>query len=125
MSSNPSSKPVALVTGANKGIGHEIARQLGRDHGMTVLVGARDETRGREAAEKLAAAGIDAHAVRLDVTDPASVEAAAQRIEAEFGGRLDALVNNAGVSLEYAPPTQTDLETFKPTYETTLFGPST
>ena len=63
--SNPSSdKRVALVTGANKGIGFEIARQLGQTHGMTVLVGARDEARGRAAAEKLAALGMDARTVR-------------------------------------------------------------
>ena len=66
-------KRVALVTGANKGIGLEVARQLGRDHGMSVLIGARDESRGREAADQLQAQGIDARAIRLDVTDPASV----------------------------------------------------
>ena len=120
---SPSSKPVALITGANKGIGYEIARQLGRDHGMTVLLGARDETRGREAAAQLTALGIDAHAVVLDVTDPAGVEAVARHIEAELGGRLDVLVNNAGVSLEYVSPSQTDLDKFRATYETNVFGP--
>ena len=115
---------MALVTGANKGIGYEIARQLGRDHGMTVLVGARDEGRGREAAEKLRAEGIDARAVPLDVTDPADVAAVARRIEHDFGGRLDVLVNNAGVSLDgYAAPSRTDLSKFKATYETNVFGP--
>jgi len=63
-----------------KGIGFEIARQLGKDHSMTVLIGARDETRGREAAKKLDYEGIDARTVLLDVTDSLSVEAAAQRI---------------------------------------------
>ncbi len=122
--SNPSSnKPVALITGANKGIGLEIARQLGRDHGMTVLVGARDDARGRAAAEELTAQGIDARAMSLDVTDPASVEAAARQIEHDFGGKLDVLVNNAGISLEYAPPSQTDLEKFKATHATNVFGP--
>lgn len=122
--SNPSSdKKVALITGANKGIGLEVARQLGRDHGMTVLVGARDEGRGREAAEKLTAQGIDARAMPLDVTDPTSVEAAARRIEREFGGRLDVLVNNAGVSLDYAPPSRTDLTKYKAIHDTNAFGP--
>ena len=123
MSNLSSDKRVALVTGSNKGIGLEIARQLGRDHGMTVLVGARDAARGREAAEKLVSQGIDARAVPLDVTDPASVEAVARQIERDFG-ILDVLVNNAGVSLDgYAPPTQTDLEKFKATHETNVFGP--
>ena len=116
-------QPVALITGANKGIGYEVARQLGRDHGMTVLIGARDEARGREAAEKLAAEGIDARPVRLDVTDPASVEAAAQEIGHDFGGRLDVLVNNAGIALDRNPASQTDLVTLKTTYETNVFGP--
>ena len=122
--SNPSpDKPVALVTGANKGIGFEIARQLGQDHGMTVLVGARDEERGRAAAEKLRGQGIDARPVRLDVTDPASVEAVAGQIERDFGGKLDVLVNNAGVALDILPASQADLAKFKATYETNVFGP--
>jgi NAD(P)-dependent dehydrogenase (short-subunit alcohol dehydrogenase family) len=121
--SSSSDKRVALITGANKGIGYEIARQLGKDHGMTVLVGARDAARGREAVQKLTALGLDARAVELDVTDPKNVEAAARQIERDFGGRLDVLVNNAGVSLEYCPPSQTDLQKFKATHETNSFGP--
>ena len=123
--SNPSTseRPVALVTGANKGIGYEIARQLGKDHGMTVLLGARDEARGREAADRLRADGVDARPLRIDVTDPASVDAAARQIERDFGGRLDVLVNNAGVALESVPPSQTNLANFKATYETNVFGP--
>ena len=121
---NPSSyKQVALVTGANKGIGYEVARQLGQTHGMTVLVGARDAARGQEAADKLSALGIDARVVQLDVTDRASVDAAAKQIERDFGGKLDVLVNNAGVSLEYAPPSQTDLEKYQATHLTNAFGP--
>ena len=122
--SNPSAdKRVALITGANKGLGYEVARQLGQDHGMTVLVGARDAARGREAADKLTALGVDARAVQLDVTDPANVEAVAGQIERDFGGRLDVLVNNAGIALEYAPPSQTDLEKYQATHETNAFGP--
>ena len=70
------------------------------------------------------AQGIDARAVQLDVTDPASVEAAARQIERDFGGKLDVLVNNAGVSLDgWTPPSQTDLEKYKATHDTNAFGP--
>jgi len=86
-------KPVALVTGANKGIGLQIAKDLA-ERGLTVLVGSRNLKRGEEAAKRV---GPDAYAIQLDVTDQASITAAAERIRNEFG-RLDVLVNNAGVS---------------------------
>ncbi len=113
-------KPVALVTGANKGIGKEIARQLGAQ-GLTVLVGARDLRRGEEAAAELKASGANAHAVRLDVTDEASITEAARRIEEEFGG-LDVLVNNAAIAQDSVPPSQLDLATLRRTFETNVFG---
>lgn len=84
---------VALVTGANQGIGLQIARELAAK-GLTVLVGARDPAKGRQAAEEI---GAQAHAIQLDVTDQASIDAAADRIRTEFG-RLDILMNNAGIS---------------------------
>ena len=86
-------KPVALVTGGNKGIGLQIAKDLS-GHGFTVLVGSRNLADGQAAAESI---GADAHAVQLDVTDQASIDAAAARIRDEFG-RLDVLMNNAGIS---------------------------
>ena len=86
----------ALITGANKGIGRETARLLGA-RGMTVLVGARDAGRGRQAEQELRAGGADARFVQLDVTDEASARQAAKWIEAEFGV-LDILVNNAGIA---------------------------
>ncbi|TWD82344.1 short-subunit dehydrogenase [Kribbella amoyensis] len=86
---------IALVTGASKGIGREIARQLG-GLGYLVLVGARDLGRGEVVAKELVAEGIEAAAVRIDVTDPDSVAAAAGRIGTEYG-RLDVLVNNAAI----------------------------
>jgi NAD(P)-dependent dehydrogenase (short-subunit alcohol dehydrogenase family) len=91
-----SGKTIVLVTGANKGIGYEIAAGLGA-RGWTVGVGARDEERREAAVEKLRAGGVDAFGVPLDVTDDASVAAAARLIE-ERTGRLDVLVNNAGVT---------------------------
>src|ERR1700689_2528238 len=85
-------KPVALVTGANQGIGLQIAKDLAA-HGFTVLVGSRNLERGEVAAKEI---GPDAHALQLDVTDQASI-AAAERIRKEFG-RLDVLINNAAIS---------------------------
>ncbi len=94
-------KPVALVTGANKGIGHQIAKDL-VGHGFTVLIGSRDLGNGEAAAQSI---GPDAIALQLDVTDGASVGAAAERIRNEFG-RLDVLVNNAGISHAGKPGTE-------------------
>ena len=111
---------VAVVTGANKGIGLEIARQLGRE-GVTVFLGARDEPRGRAAAEKLRAEGVDARALRLDVTDAASVAAAAAQVEQE-AGRLDILVNNAGIAIDDAPPSRLSIDVLRRTYDTNVFG---
>jgi NAD(P)-dependent dehydrogenase (short-subunit alcohol dehydrogenase family) len=87
---------IALVTGANKGIGYEIAAGLGA-RGWKVGVGARDAEQRETAVEKLRAAGVDAFGVPLDVTDDASVAAAARVVEEEAGG-LDVLVNNAGIT---------------------------
>lgn len=87
------SKPVALVTGANQGIGLQIAKKLAA-HGFTVLVGSRNLGRGEEAAKSIDG---DGRAVQLDVTDQGSIDAAAERIRNELG-RLDVLVNNAGIA---------------------------
>ncbi len=114
-------RKVALITGANKGIGLEIARQLGRK-GMTVLLGARDEGRGQEAAAKLRADGVDARSIQLDVTSQKAIDRAAHRIEKEFG-RLDVLVNNAGIFIDDAPPSELDMKMLRRTYETNFFGP--
>jgi NAD(P)-dependent dehydrogenase (short-subunit alcohol dehydrogenase family) len=95
--------PIALVTGANKGIGLQIAKDLAA-HGLTVLVGARSLENGETAADDV---GGNSHAVQLDVTDQASITAAAERIRNEFG-RLDVLVNNAGIS--HAPIPDRSLE---------------
>ncbi|HWD83844.1 MAG TPA: SDR family oxidoreductase [Kribbella sp.] len=86
---------IALVTGANKGIGKEIARQLGQ-LGFTVLVGSRDAERGAVAAKEMVAEGLDAVALALEVTDPGSFAAAAATVESAYG-RLDVLVNNAAI----------------------------
>ena len=94
-------KPVALVTGANQGIGLQIARDLA-PHGFTVLLGARHFEKGQSAAKSI---GADAHAVQLDVTDQESIAAAAARIRKEFG-RLDVLIQNAAISNTNKKPGQ-------------------
>jgi NAD(P)-dependent dehydrogenase (short-subunit alcohol dehydrogenase family) len=111
---------VAVVTGANKGIGLEIARQLARE-GLAVFIGTRDEERGRAAAEKLRAEGLDARALPLDVTDDASVAVAAASVEKD-AGRLDVLVNNAGIAIDDGPPSRVSIDALRRTYETNVFG---
>lgn len=86
---------IALITGANKGIGLETARQLGRQ-GITVLIGSRNKDNGEQAAATLRAEGIDARAIQLNVTDDADISAVREHIEKEYG-RLDILINNAGI----------------------------
>jgi NAD(P)-dependent dehydrogenase (short-subunit alcohol dehydrogenase family) len=114
---------IALITGANKGIGLETARLLGA-RGFTVLLGCRDEERGRRAEAELRAGGETAHAVTLDVTDAASITNAAKRIESEYG-RLDILVNNAGIARGDGSgrPSETTLATMRAVFETNVFGP--
>jgi NAD(P)-dependent dehydrogenase (short-subunit alcohol dehydrogenase family) len=114
---------IALISGANKGIGFEIARGLGAKK-IKVLVGARDEARGQAAAGKLKAEGADARFIQLDVTDHGTIERAAQWIEKEFG-RLDILVNNAGVAEFGTKPSDVDLAKVREVYETNFFGPVT
>ncbi|WP_327188587.1 SDR family oxidoreductase [Streptomyces xinghaiensis] len=117
---------IALVTGANKGIGYEIASGLGA-LGYRVGVGARDDARRESAVDKLRAAGVDAFGVPLDVTGDRSVTEAAERVEQQ-AGRLDALVNNAGISGEATgpgwgqDPTALDLDVVRAVVETNVLG---
>jgi NAD(P)-dependent dehydrogenase (short-subunit alcohol dehydrogenase family) len=112
----------ALITGADKGIGLATARLLGA-RGMTVLVGSRDDDRGHRAEAELRAGGADAHAVRLDVTDEATIRAAADRVAADHG-HLDVLVNNAGIARGDGSgvPSETTLPTLRAVFETNVFG---
>lgn len=116
---NPA-EAIALVTGANKGLGKEISRQLAAQ-GVFVLLGARDRERGQQAEADLKAQGFKVQFLPLDVTDQQSVEQAASAVEKQFG-RLDILVNNAGIALDWFAPSQLDVETLKKTYETNVFA---
>jgi NAD(P)-dependent dehydrogenase (short-subunit alcohol dehydrogenase family) len=111
---------VALITGANKGLGKEIARQLGA-LGYTVILTARDKQAGDTAAAELIAAGYDAHAVRLEVTSADDIHNLASYIETTFG-KLDVLVNNAGISLEWDGK-PTDADKIRRTLEVNLIAP--
>ncbi len=109
----------ALVTGANKGIGKQIARLLAAE-GFVVYVGSRDAERGRRASEEIGGA---ARPLVLDVTDPESVAAAAAEVDRRGRlGPLDVLVNNAGIAPSLVPPTASDADEFRRTYETNVFG---
>ncbi len=113
---------IALITGANKGIGYATARILG-SQGWTVLAAARDELLGRQAAQELAGDGADVRFVQLDVTDEESIAKAASWIDAEYGV-LDVLINNAGIARGdgAGKPSETTLATLRTVYETNVFG---
>ena len=112
---------IALVTGANKGMGFEIARQLGKS-GLLVLVGARNPALGQAAVERLRGEGVDGRYPEIDLTEPATITAAAADIESQEG-RLDILVNNAGVSTPGdGSPGAASLEAVRRTFDTNFFG---
>ena len=111
---------VALVTGANKGLGKEIARQLG-NQGFTVVVGARDDKAGQSAVDELKKDGVkEAFAVKLEVTNPDHIASAAKWVSDKFG-KLDVLVNNAGISLDWDGSAMT-AEMIRKTYEVNVIG---
>jgi len=117
-----STRKTALITGANKGIGREIARQLGHK-GYSVWLGCRDAERGERAAVALRSEGLEARVLALDVASDASVKAAAETY-AKTSDTLDALVNNAGIaSGGYTPPTAASLADMRAVYEVNVFGP--
>lgn len=111
-------RTIALITGASRGIGHEVARQLAA-LGIVVLAAVRDPG---TAAGSLASLPGDVRSIRLDVTDEAAIHSAAATVAADYG-RLDILINNAGVSLEHGMgPLDADADTVRRTYETNVFG---
>jgi NAD(P)-dependent dehydrogenase (short-subunit alcohol dehydrogenase family) len=115
-------KKTALVTGANKGIGFEIARQLAQKD-ITVLMGARDQDRGIAASERLQSEGLDAHFIQIDVIRATSIESALGKIKDDFR-HLDILINNAGIMIDtQSGILELDPVVFQNTFETNAIGP--
>lgn len=116
-----SDKRIALVTGANKGVGHEVARELAH-RGLVVLLGARNAELGRAAAAALQSQGLEVRFVEIDMARPLTLSTAAEHIGAEFG-RLDVLVNNAGIADPCdAAPSVTNLDAVRRIFDTNFFG---
>ena len=121
MYENLDRKKVALITGANKGLGFEISRQLAQQD-IRVVMGVRDGIKGQVAANKLLQADLDVEFHCLDVTDIASIEAIRSYLDKTYG-KLDILINNAGVYLDSKqPPSQVSLDIIRQTFETNFIG---
>jgi NAD(P)-dependent dehydrogenase (short-subunit alcohol dehydrogenase family) len=114
-------KKVALITGANKGIGFEVARQIAKA-GWTVLAAARNEELGSQAAAKLQAEGLDVHFVHIDLNVQETAVTAAETIRSQFG-KLDLLINNAAIASKGdGPPSKVDIEALKAVMHTNYIG---
>jgi NAD(P)-dependent dehydrogenase (short-subunit alcohol dehydrogenase family) len=115
---------VAFITGGNKGLGFETARQLGK-LGIKIVIGSRDVANGKEAVEKLKAEGVDAEAVRFDITKPADDKEVYDYVDKKYG-RLDILINNAGISRDdfrsANKTSSTSAEALHETFDTNFFG---
>ncbi|KAK1244170.1 hypothetical protein MKX08_002308 [Trichoderma sp. CBMAI-0020] len=120
MAVSPSSK-IVLVTGANQGIGFEIAKSLSSKSGYHVLMGSRDPQRGIDAAKQLQEQGLDVEPITIDITSENSIAQAVQQVTSKFG-RLDVLVNNAGICLPAERTSAPSLQNFQDTFTVNTFG---
>ncbi|CAF0747267.1 unnamed protein product [Adineta ricciae] len=111
---------LALITGANKGIGFQVARQLATK-GIHVLLGSRDETRGNQAVEQLVAENLPVSLIQIDVTDQSSIAAAVEEVTNKYG-YLDILINNSGVYGNEPRPSALTLDTIRQNFEVNFFG---
>jgi len=116
------SEKIALITGGNKGIGFETARQLAKT-GVHVIIGSRDRKKGVEASLKLQGEGLAVEALSIDVNSQSSIAEAAREVEKKHG-RLDILINNAGVLVDALDkkPSEQPLDTWRKTFDTNVFG---
>ncbi|WP_263849994.1 SDR family NAD(P)-dependent oxidoreductase [Secundilactobacillus paracollinoides] len=114
-------QPLTLITGANRGMGFEIAKELGAK-GQRILLGARNAEKGTQAVEQLKQSGIDATLIPLDVTDKQSVQAAADRIATDYGS-LDILINNAGAVFDgRQQPSVVNTDQMRQDFDLNYFG---
>ncbi|KAJ5321294.1 carbonyl reductase [Penicillium atrosanguineum] len=118
-----STRPLALITGANQGIGLAVAQSLARDHSFRVLIGCRNIDAGEKAASELRSDGHEASAIELDLTSSDSIQAAISRIEKDHG-YLDVLINNAGILIDVDTSLST-WDLFQRTFSTNVIGPAT
>jgi NAD(P)-dependent dehydrogenase (short-subunit alcohol dehydrogenase family) len=124
MAKSSSKSTIVLITGANQGIGFEIAKKLAREHpDYHVLLGSRNPERGQQAAAKLQAQNLSVEAITIDVCSDSSIAAAAKLVEEKFG-KLDVLINNAGIGLDdkHQSGEKTLRDTMLETYNTNVFG---
>ncbi|CAF1505290.1 unnamed protein product [Rotaria magnacalcarata] len=111
---------IALITGANKGVGFEVARQLAQQ-GIQVLLGSRDEERGRKAVEKLISENLFSSLIQIDVTNQSTIDAAVTEITTKYG-RLDILINNAGIYVKEPHPSECTLDLMQDNMNVNFFG---
>ena len=113
-------KKIALITGANKGIGFEVAHQLGQQ-GIQVLLGSRDEVRGKKAVEQLISENLPVSLIQIDVTNQSTIDAAVTEVTNKYG-HLDILINNSGCFGKEPRPSELTLNVIRENFEVNFFG---